>query len=383
MSDSPPGRLLIVDDQIPQVTALVRTLEVEGYAPTGVYSAAEALAALRKERFDILVTDLMMPGMDGVSLLREAHALDPDLVGIVMTGHGSIDTAVAAMKSGALDYILKPFNLTTMLPILSRAITMRRLRLDNAALSQRVAERNAELEAANRELKAANRELEAFSSSVSHDLRQPLSGMMWLVESLTNEKLGPLNALQRDTVDKIQAGGRALFQLTNDLLRFARLGRQPLATEQVDVAALIRSVLADLRPESAGVDVHMGCLPSVTADPSLLRQVFANLLSNAIKFRRRAGPATVEVSGSQDPRQCTYRVCDNGIGFDMQKATKLFGLFQRLPGAEQFEGSGVGLSIAQRIVERHGGHIEAEARPGEGARFTFTLPRRGDSRERG
>jgi signal transduction histidine kinase len=370
------GRLLVVDDQIAQVTALVRTLEMEGYAPTGAYSAAEALAALRKEHFDILITDLMMPEMDGVSLLRAAHALDPDLVGIVMTGHGSVDTAVAAMKSGALDYILKPFNLTAMLPVLSRAATVRRLRLENTALSQRIAERNAELEAANRELAAANRELEAFTSSVSHDLRQPLSGLMWLAESLMDDKQGPLNAQQKNTIGKILAGGRALFQLTNDLLRFARLGRLPLATERVDVSQLVDSVLADLhsKENAAAVEVRVGALPSVCADPSLLKQVFANLLANAFKFRRTGGQAVVEVSGWQDAAGCSYRVRDNGVGFDMQKAAKLFGLFQRLPGAEQFEGSGVGLSIAQRIVERHGGRIHAEARPGEGAQFTFTLP---------
>jgi len=137
------ARILIVDDEAAQVTALARTLQHEGYLPTGAHSGQEALDLLRADRFEILVTDLMMPGMDGVALLRAAQQIDGDLVGILMTGHGTLASAVDAMKSGALDYILKPFNLTTILPILSRAVAVRRLRLENAALTQRLAERNA------------------------------------------------------------------------------------------------------------------------------------------------------------------------------------------------------------------------------------------------
>src|SRR5882724_5838054 len=152
MNESGAARLLIVDDEAALMTALCKTLELEGYITTGFTSAREALKQLADREFDILLTDLMMPEMDGLALLRAAQEIDRNLVGIVMTGHGTIDTAVEAMKVGALDYILKPFKLSGILPVLSRALAVRRLRMENEELQQRVSERTAELEGANKEL---------------------------------------------------------------------------------------------------------------------------------------------------------------------------------------------------------------------------------------
>jgi signal transduction histidine kinase len=377
------GQLLIVDDEAAQARALARTLKTEGYAPTEVHSAAEALSQLREHRFDVLITDLMMPDLDGIALLRAAQTIDENLVGVVMTGHGTIDTAVAAMKSGALDYILKPFNLTTILPIVSRALTVRRLRLENAALLQRVAERTAELDALNRdlertnsELRSANFELDAFTTTVVHDVRQPLHVMVGFSELLLEGNAGPLNPTQKEYLNDIQRGGQRLFRLIDDLLRFSRLGRGSLATQAVDVFALVQSALAELRliPAYQAATVHIGALPTAEADPALLRQVFTNILSNALKFTRSDRPCVIEITCSRGASQDSYSVRDNGIGFDMKDAEKLFGFFHRLSGSERFAGSGLGLSIARRIIERHGGQISAEGEVGRGACFTFSLP---------
>jgi two-component system sensor histidine kinase/response regulator len=376
MNTAPAARLLIVDDEAAQMTALCRTLEVEGYATTGTVSANEALQRLREQRFDVLITDLMMDELDGIALLRAAHAVDPDLACIVMTGHGTIDTAVEAMRSGALDYILKPFNLREITSVLSRTLDIRRLRLENAALVQRITERSAQLEAANGQLRVANRELDAFTRTVSHDLRSPLGTIIGFAELMIQGKAGALTPQQLDYLGEIFNGGKRLLHLTDALLRFARLGHQPLKRERVDVNALVDEVLRELRslePERS-VAIRVGPLPEMHGDAVLLRQVFANLLSNALKFTGRTPDAAVTVEGHREDPECVYVVSDNGAGFDMRQADRLFTLFQRLHGEDQFAGTGVGLSIVQRIIERHGGRIDAQSQVGKGARFTIALP---------
>src|SRR4051812_23064720 len=165
-STHPKARILIVDDEVGQMKALCHTLRGEGYETVGFSNGPAALGELRKNQFDLLLTDLMMPGMDGITLLREALALQPDLVSIIMTGEGTIVTAVEAMQSGALDYILKPFRLSVVLPVLSRALTVRQLRIEKANLEESLRERTRQLEGANVKLAGTNDELRAYSYSI-------------------------------------------------------------------------------------------------------------------------------------------------------------------------------------------------------------------------
>jgi two-component system sensor histidine kinase/response regulator len=314
--------------------------------------------------------------MDGLTLLRQAHAIDADLVSIVMTGHGTIDTAVAALKSGALDYLLKPFNLSVAIPVLSRALAVRKLRVENAALLRQIAHRTVELEESNRQLQAANRDLDAFNASVSHDIRGHLNRVIGFSELLNAEQTGPLNPRQKEFLEYISQGAAQLLRLTDDLLRFARLAQQPLRKESVAVEPLVREVFAELLKGTSGscVELQVGPLPEAFADPPLLKQVFVNLLSNAIKFSSRAPHPLVGVAGEIQGGACTYSVRDNGVGFDMRQSGQLFKMFHRLQGAAEFEGTGIGLSIVRRILERHGGSISVEAAVGEGANFTLSLP---------
>ncbi|HVS76399.1 MAG TPA: response regulator [Steroidobacteraceae bacterium] len=369
------NRLLVVDDEAAQVEALCRTLEDEGYSVSGFTGTRAALTALRSGSFDIVLTDLTMPGMDGIAFLNAAREIDPGLAGIVMTGHGSIATAVEAMKSGALDYILKPFDLRLILRVLARTQAMLRLRRENAALLERLSLRTVELETANRELRVANRELEAFSDSVSHDLRAPLRTIDGLLHVVQEDFGARVPAEARQHIEAISAQAARMSELIEDLLRLSRLGREPLQKRAVDVRSLVQEVVAELRAAEPArdLDIKVGDLPAAQADPSLLRQVWVNLIANALKFTRRRERALIEIGGEARAEGNLYSIRDNGAGFDPRRAERLFGIFQRLHAAKEFEGTGVGLSIARRIVERHGGGIWAEGEPDRGAAFHFTI----------
>jgi two-component system sensor histidine kinase/response regulator len=368
MSLTPLAQLLIVDDEAAHLQALCDTLQDQGYATSGFTLATEALAALQKQKFDLLLTDLMMPEMDGIALLRAALEIDPQLVGIMMTGQGTISTAVEAMQSGALDYILKPFKLDALLAVLSRALAVRQLRLENLALQQRVSERTAELE-------TANRELEAFSYSVSHDLRAPLRHIDGYSNMLLETAAARLLEEDKQLLGKINASAVRMRELIEGLLSLSRLGRQPLSKQPLQLAGLVQQELDELSKEREGrtVEVHVDGLPDCVGDPSLLKQVFANLLSNAFKFTRGKERAVIGVGCWERGGETVYFVRDNGAGFDLQYAEKLFVPFQRLHRADDFDGTGVGLTIVQRIIHRHGGRIWAEAEVDKGAAFYFTL----------
>ncbi|HVW20606.1 MAG TPA: ATP-binding protein [Opitutaceae bacterium] len=364
-----PARLLIVDDEEPHLRALCNTLRDQGFETAGFTSGKEALAALRTTPFDLLLTDLMMPEMDGIALLKAALEADPRLTGIMMTGAGSIASAVEAMKSGALDYILKPCKVSSLLPVLSRGLMVRRLRAENAELARRVQDRTAELE-------TANKELEAFSYSVSHDLRAPLRHIDGFANLLLTGHAAALPPDAQRLLNQVIASSRRMGQLIDDLLRLSKSSRQPLNLQPVPLGALVEEVLAELRRDAGErrIEVRLGPLPECMVDRALLRQVFVNLLSNAFKFTRQRETAVIEVDVRPEGSELVCRVKDNGAGFDPRYAERLFGVFQRLHRAEQFEGTGVGLSIVQRIIHRHGGRIWAESALDAGAAFYFTLP---------
>lgn len=363
------GRLLIVDDETAQMRALCDTLGYEGYVTRGFDAPQEALAALRPGEYDLLLTDLMMPGMDGIDLIRRAREIDPEIGAIVMTGHGTIDTAVQAMRGGALDYILKPFKLNTVLPVLERAFYVLKLRRENEAL-QEMERRQAE------ELATAYRDLESFSYSISHDLRGPLLFVKDFAQRLKEEYAAQLGEEGSHIVQVIHDGTRSLDEMIVGLLAFSRSTRQQLQLSPLDMEAIVRTAVNEARNIHKGPEpvIEIGPLPPAMGDSTVIRHVWSNLLGNALKFSSRRTPPTIRVSGEMGDGEVTYAVQDNGVGFDMRYADKLFGVFKRLHGSDDFPGTGVGLAIVQRIVVRHGGRIWAESTPGAGACFRFTLP---------
>jgi signal transduction histidine kinase len=369
MAETPGAQILIVDDETAQMKALCNTLKDQGYETTGHASARAALEQIVPGRFDLLLTDLMMPEMDGIALLQSAQQKDSNLVGIIMTGEGTIATAVSAMKSGALDYILKPFKLSAMMPVLERALTVRRLRMENARLEHQVRERTIELE-------ATNKELEAFSYSVSHDLRAPLRHIIGYADALKETAGTSLPEEEATFLKRITKSAGEMNKLIDDLLTFSRTSRAEMQRAPINLQDLLEEVIQGLQPEMEGRNIlwEKGSLPQVEADPALLRQVLSNLVINAIKYTRPRHPAKIEIGCKIEPAETVIYVRDNGVGFDMQNSDKLFGVFQRLHEKSQFEGTGIGLANVRRIITRHGGRTWAEGKVDEGATFYFSLP---------
>jgi PAS domain S-box-containing protein len=242
----------------------------------------------------------------------------------------------------------------------------------NEDLERRVEERTAALH-------AANQELEAFSYSVSHDLRAPLRSVDGFSRILLDDYADTLPPDAQRYLRLVRDGAQRMGRLIDDLLALSRLGRQPVRTQRVEPDQVVQAVLAELHQETTGrpLEVDVGDLPAAEADPALLHQVYVNLIANAVKFTRGRNPGRIEIGAlpRQEPaNQETYFVKDNGVGFDIAYADKLFGVFQRLHRAEDYEGTGVGLAIVQRIVHRMDGRVWADGAVDAGATFWFTLP---------
>ena len=295
--------------------------------------------------------------------------------GAVTIGAGNLDHRISLRGKDEFSEVAETFN--------SMA---EKLGLSYADLEREIAERKratAEVENLNQELghmvsqlQAANIELEAFSYSVSHDLRAPLRAIDSFSRIIIEDYTEKLDDEGREALAFIRDNTRNMGKLIDDLLAFSRLGRQEMRTARIDMTRMAHQVFSDIEKTTTNraIQFRVGELPPVPGDPVLIRQALSNLIENAVKYTSPMDIAVIEVEGRNNGDEHVYSVRDNGVGFEMQYADKLFGVFQRLHGADEFEGTGVGLALVQRIVHRHGGRVWAEGKVGEGATFYFALP---------
>jgi two-component system, NtrC family, sensor kinase len=392
-----PTRILAVDDSPTYLEEIGDALREEGYDVIPVRSGEEAIELLGVQTVDCILLDLMMPGLSGHDTCRRIKAAPGvrDVPLIMLTALEDRNAMIQGLSAGADDYISKSSEFEVLKARVraqirrkqfedeNRRIREQLLRTELEAAEARAARALAETSAAladelasrNRDLADANKELDAFSFSVSHDLRAPLRAIRGFSNILTRDHGAQMTVDAQELLEMVNTAGQRMDQLIEDLLRFSRLGRQPVSKRRVEVGALVENALKEFAGERAerGVEVLVTELPVVLADTPLVAQVFANLLSNAFKFTRGREHAMIEVGCRRQDGETVFFVRDNGAGFDMRYAAKLFGVFQRLHSQDEFAGTGVGLSLVQRIVNRHGGRIWAEAVVNKGATFYFSL----------
>lgn len=329
----------------------------------------EALAIVQSWSPHLVLTDLMMPKKDGLAVCRaiKDNPETMNIIVILLTAVTNREAMMNGWEAKADEYLFKPFHPEELIT---------RVRSFFAILSER--KRTAELiEQKNRQLEYSNKELEAFGYSVSHDLRAPLRSIDGYTRILHEDHEKELSEPGKKVLKTILANTRKMGRLIDDLLAFSHLNRQELTKVSIDMNALVKEVIDELTPAGAAhqtVEFQLGHLLPASGDFSMMKQVWVNLISNAIKYSSKKEKTIIAVKSRADNGNIIYWVKDNGVGFDMTYYDKLFGVFQRLHKPTDFEGTGVGLAIVERIVSKHNGKVWAEAQPNEGATFFFSLP---------
>jgi two-component system sensor histidine kinase/response regulator len=386
MSKQLKDQILIVDDKINNIYALEQILSRPGRDLLSATNGNEALKVALNQEIDLIILDVQMPGMDGfevAQILKSNKRTRGTPIIFVTAELKDQKNVLKGFEEGAIDYLYKPLNPEITEAKVSVLLQLQRQRKElvekNIALEMaqmEIKQLYADLQRNNAQLELTNKELESFSYSVSHDLRAPLRSINGYAQIIREEYGNQLADEAKRLFQIIQNNAKKMGNLIDDLLAFARMGRKEMVRLPVDMNKLVKPIVTDI-VNSTGTQAHITVhrLLSVHADPVLLSQVYINLISNAIKYSAKKENPEVEIGSFVQDNDHVYFVKDNGAGFDMNYVHKLFGVFQRLHTNEEFEGTGVGLAIVQRIVVKHGGKVWAEGKMNEGATFYFSLPK--------
>ncbi|WP_330444283.1 sensor histidine kinase [Flavobacterium sp. C4GT6] len=399
--------ILIVDDLSENLLALRKTLEVHNLQVDTAQSGEEALKKILKQNYSLIILDVQMPGMDGfeVAEILAGSNRTKDIPVIFLSAVNKQKRFISkGYETGGVDYITKPVDpdllilkvktflklseqkteLKNIRDILSKEVEIRKAAEEN--LEAKVEERTRELIKKNEELEFRNHELQQFSWVVSHDLKEPIRKIEMFIKMIKERYLTD-DEKALDYVDRTVRAAQRMSKLITDLLDYSRLSSD-VAPEQTDVNAVVDEVVTDLDYliEEGNAIVIKKDLPKVTGVPSQLRQVFQNLLSNSLKFTKKDVSPVIQITGEiiadkhidapadANGTYCRITVRDNGIGFDEQYLDKIFIIFQSLNDRKKYEGTGIGLAIAKKIIEKHNGLISAKSTPGQGATFLIVLP---------
>jgi len=374
-------RVLVVDDE-PMITDLFKvSLEEEGYFIEGVNSAKEAVDRFMFGNFNVVITDVNMPDMDGVTLLDKLKTIKPEVAVIVITGFPSVNTAIETMRLGAYDYITKPIDPDVVINVINRAWDKQSLEFQKDELLKRLQDANLHLSEANEKLKELDELKSHFLSTVSHELRTPLTSIKGSIGLILTGVAGDISNETREFLDVCYENTDRLIRLVNDLLdiQMIEAGRLQLNIEEINMVELVEKCTTSLRPFAGehNVSLHMQ-LPEkiyVCADKDRISQVLYNLISNGIKF---SGGGHVTTSVEDSDQEIKVTVSDTGVGIPRDKFEKIFDKFTQIgkPGNNKSKGAGLGLSICKAIISEHNGKIWVESEEGKGSRFRFTLPKR-------
>jgi len=365
-----PARLLIVDDEENLRTSLFQAFRMEGYEVTGAADAQEALALIQGSNFDVLLSDLMMPGLDGLALLEKARVLMPEAVIILMTGQATVESAIRALKGGAYDYILKPFKLEEIFHVVGRGLEQQRLRRENLALAE-----------INRRLTEIDQIKSDLLSAITHEFRTPLTIIYGWMDLLLSGQFGAVSAGLREGVEAIGHSARRLGRLISNLLAYVEFERDEAALREqvVDLGEILRAVAAQLSSEYAEKRVRVEFLREVPAtslrgDPEKLTLLFSNLVENAIKFNLAGGRVLLEATAADGV--ATVAITNTHGRIPEERLARLFEPFTQgdMTLTRAAGGLGLGLSVARAIVGALAGSIAFRQAEPQGTTVSVTLP---------
>lgn len=372
-----PPRILVIDDEEGIRAGCRRALEPEGYIVETAATGQEGLRRFREGNFDLVLIDVILPDMRGVDLLAPILEKDPDVVCVVITGYATVELAVQAIRSGAYDFLSKPFTADVLRMTVAQGLERRRLTLEARRL-QKIEEEARELARAKEELERLDRFKTTFMLTVAHELRAPLNALQSFLWAILKGYIPPEE--QQEVLGRAVQRVQELLDLVDDLLKLAAAKSEKglEKREPVSLADVLEKVALLFRKEAEAKGlswaVEIGARPIVRADPDQMAQVWSNLISNAVKYTPKGG--RVRVALEERDGWAIGTVEDSGIGIPPQDLERIFEEFYRTPQAKEIapRGTGLGLPLVKQILEAHGGSITVASEVGRGSRFVFRLP---------